>query len=237
MKKIIGLLVITILLASCKKGGDGGSNDGSGNNGATPAAATLTAPLKDEICTTGTDITDSTSSINFTWQSARNASSYELSIKNLSTQAVVTKTVQTTQTDMTLLKNAPYSWFVTSKSTKSKTTTESEVWKFYNGGNGIVTYAPYPAEVTAPLLGQHITSTNGKIKLSWKGSVAGGSIVGYNVYFGPSSSPPVFRTNIKDNFIDNVTVSSNTTYYWYIVTVDSNNNTSNSGIYNFFVGH
>lgn len=233
MKKIIGLLLITMLAASCKKGSSGGSDDG----GSTPApqAALLTAPLKDQVCTTGADITDTTSSIAFNWQSAQGANSYELTVKNLLTQAVVTKTVQGTELEVTLSKNTPYSWYVTSKANNAKATTKSEVWKFYNAGNGMVVYAPYPAEILAPTYGQHVTTTNGKIKLSWKGSVASGKIAAYSVYFGPSTNPELFRANITDSFVDDVAVSANTTYYWHVVTGDSNGNVTDSGMFNFFV--
>jgi hypothetical protein len=226
MKQIIGLLIIAFFIAGCKKGGGSGSNS-------TPGAASLLTPLKDQACTTGTVISDTESDVSFTWGAGQNATSYDVSIKNLLTQAIITKQVQGTQVTATLLRNTPYSWYVTSKTSKSSTKTD--VWKFYNAGAGIVTYAPFPAEIVAPVLGQIVTTSAGKINLSWKGSATSGTIVGYNVYFGPSSSPDLFKTMMTDNFINNVTVSANTTYYWHVVTVDSNGNVADSGLYNFFV--
>lgn len=221
-------MVLTILAAGCKKSGSGSSP--------APGAATLLLPLKDQVCTTGTTVTDSTSTINFSWQQTQDANNYELTVKNLNSQAVITKTLSGTQQAITLSKNTPYSWYITSKSNNTQVTTKSAVWKFYNAGNGVVSYAPYPAEIVAPLLGKHVTSTNGKINLSWKGSVpSGAKIVSYSVYFGPANNPALFRQNIKDEFVNDVVVSAATTYYWHVVTVDSNNNIADSGMYNFYV--
>jgi fibronectin type 3 domain-containing protein len=229
MKKIIGLLILTSLVIGCKK-----SESGPGS-GHPPGAAALLTPANNEICTTGTVVSDSVSNISFTWNGGQDADSYTITVKNLLTQVLTTKDVSGTEATVGLSRNTPYSWHVTSKESKNSSSTDSEVWKFYNAGSGIVTYAPFPAEIVAPVLGQIITTANGKINLSWKGSVASGTLVGYNVFFGPSNDPAIFKANVTDNFLNDITVSANTTYYWHITTIDSNGNSSDSGLYNFFI--
>ncbi|WP_214071204.1 hypothetical protein [Mucilaginibacter sp. dw_454] len=235
MKKIIGLLLITAMIAGCKKSTTnpgGGNGSGTGNG---PGAATLLTPAKDEICTTGSVVSDTVSTISFTWNAVAKANTYDLTITNLLTQKATTQTISSTQATANLSRNTPYSWYVTSKISGKSGSSKSDVWKFYNAGSGIVTYAPYPAQIVAPTYGQIMTNAGGKVSLKWTGSVASGKLVGYNVYFGPSNNPDLFRANITDNFLNDISVSANTTYYWHIITVDSNGNSSDSGLYNFFV--
>lgn len=226
IKRIIGLALLVLITACSKKASD---------PELAPGTANLVAPIKDQICTTGTVVSSIQSTISFSWSKAENADSYEVTVKNLLTQTETKQSATGTQTTVTLARNTPYSWYVTSKSQSSSTTTKSDVWKFYNSGAGIVTYAPYPADLLAPTFGQIITPTNGKINLSWKGSSVDNNIVSYNVYFGPSKTPDLFKLQTKDSFVNDISVSANTTYYWTIISIDSNGNISASPTYNFFV--
>ena|ERR1700744_5415089 len=224
IKRIVGLLLITFIMACSKQ-----------EQGPSPGTFTLTNPLKDQVCTSGKVISATQSKVSFVWNKAANANSYDLTITNLLTQTAATQTVTSTSDTVTLLQNTPYSWYVTAKAPKTTAVTKSDVWKFYSAGSGIVTYAPFPAAITAPTLGQIVTSSGGNINLTWTGSSVSNNIVGYYVYFGPTNNPGLFKSNVTDSFVNNVSVSANTTYYWHIITVDANGNISDSGISNFFV--
>ncbi|MBD1394154.1 hypothetical protein [Mucilaginibacter glaciei] len=226
MKRIY-IIALVFIFAACGKGGN--------NSAPAPGKATLVAPLKDLTCNTGVILSATESSVAFSWNPAENTESYDLTIKNLLTQKDIVQNTPTPNATVTLLRNTPYSWSVTAKSSKSDTKTDSEVWKFYNAGAGITTYAPFPAELLTPTFGQVLPSGTTKINLTWKGSAVDNNITGYIVYFGPNSNPDVFRQRVTDSFVNDVTVSANTTYYWRIVTVDANNNISDSGTGNFFV--
>jgi hypothetical protein len=223
-KQIAGLLLFVICLGC-----------GKSNEPQPPGAATLTAPAQNLVCTTGRLLTAGQTKIGFSWSAATNATSYDLTITNLLTQASSTQNVTTTIDSVTLFQNTPYSWSVTAKATRTSATTKSDVWKFYSAGNGVVTYPPYPATIISPTLGQIVTATGGLINLTWAGSSASGNITAYNLYFGPSNNPSLFKSNMTDSFLKNVSVSSGTTYYWHIATIDSNGNISDSGVFNFFV--
>ncbi|WP_439695341.1 hypothetical protein ACFGVS_20190 [Mucilaginibacter sp. AW1-7] len=201
----------------------------------TPGKATLTLPKQNEACTSGTIISATQSSVLFTWGTSNNADSYDLNLKNLLTGATTSQTTSTTQLQITLFRNTPYSWYIVSKSSKSATTVQSDTWKFYNAGAGTVSYAPYPADVVAPAIGQNVAAPTGTVNLSWKGSSVGGNITGYDVYFGTGTSPGVLKSNVIDNFYNNVSVISGLQYYWKIVTKDVNGNTSDSGLFQFKV--
>jgi hypothetical protein len=203
---------------------------------AAPAAAVLSSPSQNEACTTGTVTSATQSNITFTWAASANTDSYQLTLKNLLTSATTTQNTSATKLTVSLLRNTPYSWLITSLSTKTSATAQSDVWKFYNAGPGVVTYAPFPAEIVSPTFGQDITATAGAINLKWTGSsVNPGTIVNYDVYFGTTATPPVFKSAVTDSFVNNVAVTSGSTYYWKIITRDIAGNTSDSGLFQFTI--
>jgi len=203
---------------------------------ASPAAALLSSPSQNEVCTTGTVISATESSITFTWGASANTDSYQLTLKNLLTSTTTTKNTPATTLMLTLLRNTPYSWSITSISSKTSATAQSAIWKFYNAGPGVVTYAPFPAEIISPTFGQDITATSGTVNLKWAGSsVNPGTIANYDIYFGTTATPPVFKSGITSSFVNNVTVTSKITYYWKIITRDIEGNTSDSGLSQFTV--
>ncbi|BAU52454.1 hypothetical protein [Mucilaginibacter gotjawali] len=229
MKRALVIISAIFILTGC---------GGKKNNPApaAPSAAVLSLPSQNEVCTTGTIISATASSITFTWNASANTDSYALTLKNLLTLATTTQNTSATKLTLTLLRNTPYSWSVTSLSSKTSTTAQSDVWKFYNAGPGVVTYAPFPAEIVSPTFGQLVTANAGTVNLKWTGSsVNPGTIVNYDVYFGTTAMPPVLKSAVTGSFINNVAVVSKTTYYWKIITRDIQGNTSDSGIFQFTV--
>lgn len=224
MKNRIFLLLV-IVLASCAKKDPATS----------PEKAALVFPAQNAACTSGTVLSNTQSTIVFSWNSTANTDSYELDIKNLLTGTTSTQTSTTNQLSVTLLRNTPYSWFVISKSNSSATTTQSDTWKFYNAGQGVVSYAPFPATITAPTFGQNINASTGVVNLNWSGSDVDGDIAGYDVYFDTKATPALFKSGVTDMYLNNVIVISNTTYYWKVVTKDLQGNTSDSGVFQFKV--
>ncbi|QEM10129.1 hypothetical protein [Mucilaginibacter rubeus] len=226
MKQRIFIILSIVILAAC----------GSKKND--PIAPTLGKPVlltpaQNEVCTQGSVISTSQSTVTLKWSAAANATSYEVNIKNLSDGTSATQTTANTQFDATLKRNTPYSWWVTSKAASSTITPQSDTWKFYNSGPSVINYAPFPAEILAPTMNQVIKATNGKITLSWNGSDVDNDIVNYDVYLSDSASPILLQAKVSDSNLKDVAVSAAKTYYWKVVTRDSNGNTSVSDIYQF----
>ena len=227
MRNILFLLSVIILATSCGK-------DPSEKPVPQPPVvklptkSVLTFPVQNEACSEGTIVSTAESKILFKWNSSTNTESYDLNIKNLTTGVIINKSTTSTELEVTLSRNTPYSWHVVSRSGKTTETATSDVWKFYNSGPGTVTYAPFPAEITSPVMGQSVTATNGFITLDWAGSDVDGDIVGYDVYFGKSNTPELLKNNLAESVLNGVSVASNTTYYWKIITKDSKGNTSHS---------
>jgi hypothetical protein len=116
MKKLLYVpLVFIILLCGC------GKKDVSNitPTGLTLLPSTLAFPAQNSLCISGTVISAGQSSIAFKWTAAENTDGYDITITNLLTSAITTQTVNQPQADVVLLRNTPYSWFITSKSTKT----------------------------------------------------------------------------------------------------------------------
>lgn len=231
-KPLINLFftIINILLFyRCSSGG----NDP--NSGPTvvdpPGVANLIFPNQNSECTEGTNITNSESDVTFDWEDATNANSYELYLKNLNTQNTSSYNSSVSELTLTILRGTPYSWYVVSRNTGTQTS-QSTTWKFYNVGDAISSYAPFPAEIVSPEMGSSLSSSTNSIILEWKGSDIDNDIESYEVLYGTASTPTnSIGTTSETNL--SVNTSSGNTYYWRIITYDSQNNNSESEIFQF----
>ena len=223
--KITGILIFVLIVCGCSK-----KSGPPPVKALPPEAAQLSAPDNNQPCITGTSVSDTTNSVTFSWQNAANADEYEIDVTNLLNNATLTKNTTNNFIDIVLLKSTPYSWQVVSKSTEATQTAKSDTWKFYNSGPAQTTFAPFPAELTAPLLGQQFQGQT-SITLKWVGSAIENNISGYDVYWGKSSSPPFYQSTSGESIT--VKVTGNTIYYWQVITKDKSGNSSSSQIYKF----
>ena len=223
IKKYLVISLGALILLGCKKKPDPVLN---------PTKTVLILPAMDELCTSGTVISAAKSTVTFNWNVSQNTDSYEINIKNLINGQIITQNTPKTSIGIELDRNTPYSWTVKSMSSSSSITEQSERWKFYNSGPGIVSYAPFPAEIIAPVMGQNVSISTEKVKLEWKGSDVDQDIKSYDVYFG-TSAPVLIKQDVTDSFLADVSILANTQYFWKIVTKDHKGNTSDSGVYQF----
>ena len=231
MKKDILLIAAVFVLASC-----GGKKNNPPPTVPVPAKAALTFPSNNALCTTGTVVSDSISTITFTWKTAANTDHYDLYLQNLLDKSSKTYSATDNQLALNIKRNTPFSWYIVSRSSSTTVTAQSDTWKFYNAGKGEIAYPPYPATLTSPAFAQAVTATSGKVNLTWQGqSVLAGTIENYDVYFGTAKNPPLLKDKITDSFLNNVTVTSGQTYYWKVVTNDFIGNSSESAVYQFSV--
>jgi hypothetical protein len=222
--------------------GGGGGEDGGGDTGGggdvvnPPAKSTLTAPANNKTCETGTSISSTQSDVDFTWSASADTDSYDMKVTNLNTNVVTNKTgLTTTSTKVTLEKGVPYSWNITSKSTKSSVATASDTWKFYLAGTGVSNYAPFPADLKTPTSGSTVTRTDGKVTFTWDGSDPdSGDTLTYTLYVDTTDgkqTPPTAQTGVSVLTLD-VALDAASTYYWRVKSSDGTNS-SYSTIYSF----
>lgn len=231
MKKLYFLFAFIITLAvSCGGGDDGGSVD----NTQPPENASLLFPVNNEECTQGVEVNETHTAVTFQWQEGAHANYYQLVIKNLLSGAVVKYTVPATAYEARLEKDTPYSWYVVSRRDGAQLSAQSETWKFYNAGSGMVSHPPFPAEGITPGSGANINTTT--VTLEWEGSDVDNDIVHYEVYLDTASPPSVLlESGLTGASINDIPVLSGATYYWQVITFDAEGNTSQSEIFQFKV--
>jgi len=197
-------------------------------------APTLYFPNNNEACLDGLVVNDTQSTISFSWLASINASSYKLTVKNLSTQSKEEYTSSTTSKDITLNSSEPYSWFVSALA-GAAAPVDSATWKFYLAGTQLVNYAPFPAEILSPRSNATITAIDGFVSVKWNCTDVDDDLLSYEVFMDSVDA----TTSIKK--IDHISTTTETTleaqdkttYYWKIVAEDANGNKSSSGVYSF----
>jgi len=226
MKKIYALLAFAAIAVSC------GDSDESGSGGA-PDAAVLIAPIDNSECLTGTPVSSTQSKITFEWNPSENATDYKLYVKNLVTNSSVQYNAGSALTyDVTLEKGTPYSWYVSARK-ESGAASSSDTWQFYNAGDSVTNYAPFPAQVILPAMSSVISGT--QTTLEWEGSDVENNIRDYKIYFGTSANPTALLATVTQPQLPNVAVTPGQTYYWNVVTTDQTGNSSTSQVFQFKV--
>ena len=235
--------LFALILISC--GGGGGDDTGGGGGGGgggpvdpptPPGKSTLVAPANNKTCETGTSVSDTQSTVAFSWNASASTNTYDVRITNLNTSTATNKNgVASTSTTATLDKGVPYSWKVTSKNTQTTTTTGSDTWKFYLAGDGVVNYAPFPAELKTPASGSTVTLSDGKATFTWEGTDPDSAdTLSYTVYVDTTDgkqTPTTALTDLSAQTAD-VELEAATTYYWRVKTSDGTN-ASYSIVYSF----
>jgi len=223
--KIIAFALSVFLLA-CSKDDNEGSGSGS------VAAASLVSPENNTECNTGSPISATETSVTFQWNAVEGATGYFVYLKNLNTPNAIQYNAGTNNSlAITLLKGTLYSWYVVANANGS--TAQSETWKFYNAGEGVSNYAPFPADVVTPVMSSSITGS--LVTLEWTASDLDNDIVEYKVYMDSNSNPSTLKATVATKKVENVAVTANTTYYWKVDTKDSAGNISHSQVFQFKV--
>ena len=220
--KFFSFLLALILVISCE-----GKEDNE-LDATDPGKATLITPENNKTCETGSSISETQSQIEFTWTATLNTDSYDLAVTDLNTISTINKTGLTSAASLADLdKGVPYSWYVISKNSASSKTTNSDTWKFYVAGKGIVNYAPFTAELKTPKSGATVARDGfGKVKFTWDGSDPdAGDTLKYTLYVDKidgKQTPPSSQTDIDGETLE-VELEATTAYYWRVKTSDGVN--------------
>lgn len=220
-------LSILAILVSC--GGDDGPPPA-------PVGAQLVFPEENSECTTGTSVNETLSQVTFRWLASNNTESYTLSVVNLDTNVPQTISTAATSASLSIAKGTPFSWSVTSRSTRSDQVAVSETWLFYNAGSE-TTYPPFPAQLVSPVLGSTVQKDlANEVVLEWQGADVDNDIASFEVFFSTDNPPESFvGTTNAPRMEFPVSVESATVYYWKVITTDEEGNTSDSGVFEFKV--
>lgn len=224
------LLALLIVIAGCGKKSDNPIVKPDDK----PAGPLLITPAPNEICTSGTILSDTTAAITFKWGAVSNVSSYRFYVQDLFHESGIMKILNTNSFTITLKRNKPYSWTVVAVNKIGEG--QSEERRFYLAGKGVTTYAPFPAQLLSPYQGESLVTSFPTVAVSWKGSSVSNNIVDFDLYFGNVNDPPLFKSDLPFNaniVYYPVPVENGKTYFWRVVTKDANGNTSTSPLFQF----
>ena len=197
-----------------------------------PAPAVLVFPKNNQECNQGVPVPLTNKTIvTFTWENDLSTTFYTVVLKDLSTQTESEFIANSNELTINLEKATPYSWYVISYNALDLETVQSEVWKFYNAGDVITSYAPFPADAVYPEMSK-VYKDLSSVRLEWNGLDIDNDIMSYDVYFDTVKPPLAHLGNTTENIM-NVDVVAGNIYYWRIITNDSNDNTSQSEIFEF----
>jgi len=224
------IISICIIFLSCGKG----SNQDVPENAVT-GKTTLSAPTNNECLQVEAQL-DNTGIVTFSWENAPHAKIYQLVVNNLVNGEQSTLKTENAVQKISLSRDFPYTWYVVAYGQNPKDSTISETNKFYLAGEVPGYSTPFPADSLIPSMGTIVLPEHGQISLGWKGQDVDKDIVGYDVYLGENSrSLKLLKENVAMTYVENVEVQTGNVYYWKIITKDSKGNSSDSGIYQFFV--
>ncbi|GGG42431.1 hypothetical protein GCM10011414_09990 [Croceivirga lutea] len=231
MKQTLTLLAILFLAFSCGKDTDFSDKVQS----TIPEQVQLVFPEENEVCTTGIIISDTESEVAFDWTDATNTSIYRVTLTNLNSSQQDTFEATESNLPIRLLRGTPYSWKVTTILENSEETTDSDTEFFYNAGDGVTNYIPFPASEPSPENGASYSSAVTAVNFSWVGSDLDNDIISYDFYFGLTMEPELLEADLESNILNNVVVNSGNRYYWQVVTKDELGNQSTSDLFYFDV--
>ncbi len=220
-------MVLTALLVNC-------SNENEGNEevvqGVPPESATLVFPVNGEECLEGDVLSSSKSRLVFEWDTSTNTDRYTLVINNLNSGEVTETNTLENSIGVVLDRNTPYEWYVLSKSDHVDGLASSDKWRFYNAGEGVINYAPFPADIVEPKMGSTAT---GPVTLRWVGKDVDSEILFFKVFLSTENPPNTFIGTTSNQAIELSNLEADSIYFWKVVSEDDKGSTSASPIFEF----
>lgn len=224
------ILLSLFLMAACSGGSDGP---------APPEAPILSFPENNTECLEGTisSANPNLSDVVFRWEPARNAASYRITVKNLISGLILSESTTATSISLSILRGAPFSWSITAVGEDPNNVATSATWKFFNAGDGVVSFAPFPADLIYPASGASLNlGQDQSLELRWASSDIDGDISGYEVYLD-TRNPPVTIAGTTST-LGRLTVTglnAGTVYYWKVITFDRAGNAAQSEVSQFVI--
>ena len=219
MIKKCKILFVVILIFSCKE------------SIPDPEQVTLINPENNNTCLYSNSNSNS-GVVEFSWTESKHTDNYDLIVENQITNLKNSTATNLTSAKVTLIRGAPYSWYVVSKSESSENIALSETRNFYLEGPSQLTYIPFPAKLISPLNESIINSAN-IVTFQWEGSDLDGDIENYDLIIENTSNGEEIKYEkiLGQNF--EVELQKGNIYLWKIVTRDKEKNISLSVTYNF----
>lgn len=222
LKNILGVLFL-VAITACDKEDDNIVEE----EAKVPGEVLLIAPLKNQTCEEGIDVSDEVSKITFEWNTAENSEMYDLIITDSQSGTAVAhfKNLNATSRSVDLVKDRSYTWEVISKNSETTETGGSESWNFYLVGDPQSNYAPFPAEIIKPEPSSEVELSDGKFILEWSGADPDANALTYTIYLDKvdgKQEPKEDLQNLSETSVE-VQLDANETYFWRVKSFDGQN--------------
>jgi len=196
-----------------------------------PERVTLINPEDNNTCLYSNSNSNS-GDVEFSWTESKHTDNYDLIVENQITNLKNSTATNLTSAKVTLIRGAPYSWYVVSKSESSENIALSETRNFYLEGPSQLTHTPFPAKLISPLNESIINSAN-IVTFQWEGSDLDGDIENYDLIIENTSNGEEIKYEkiLGQNF--EVELQKGNIYLWKIITRDKEKNISSSVTSNF----
>ena len=158
--------------------------------------------------------TNQATSLNLQWNAAARASTYDVYFGTSSSPLLYQSGV--TNTSLTVSapnNNTTYYWNVVAKNSAGSSLASS-TWWFVTAPAPVA--ASDPPTLFAPANGATNQATS--LSLQWNAPARAST---YDVYFGTSSSPPLYQSGVINTSLTVSAPNNNTTYYWNVVAKNS----------------
>ena len=200
-----------------------------------PLPVVLIFPEDNTECNEGEIESDTNSKVTFEWTISANTDNYEIQIRNLNTNQIITKVANTNSVTVSILRGTPFEWNVISKANNVASTAASAKWQFFNAGTGIENHAPFPASLTSPKNQEVVDSYTASLYLKWNSNDLDNDVLEFEVFFGTDEvfENPVAITSDKEYFFGSSSIVKGDVYYWKIKSIDSKGNSSMSQVFSF----
>ena len=215
MKKLLYILVFSVIYASCSSGS---SDDSGTNSDSTPTAPILVFPAQDQLCIDNT--------LNFTWNASTNADgssviyTFEIAKDNQFSNIVTSEVLTKLSKIVTLDKGVAYYWRVKAKSSKNIESDYSATSKFYTEEVPNSNHLPFAPAIINPTLGQNLDNLS-TVNLEWIASDVDNDPLKYDVYFGKDKDALALVAPDSNNTSFEATLDTpQTIYYWKVVVKD-----------------
>lgn len=233
MKKILYIIVLSVLVLSC---GGGGDDDPAPTPTPTPtvnkapSTPTQSAPTNNQLCIDNM--------VTFQWNASTDpegdAITYELQIAtdNQFSQNLQTRTSSSTSTSVSLEKGVAYYWRIRSDDARNNSSAFSSTYSFYTEGEGESNHLPFSPAIVKPEINSLIQDAS--TTLEWTASdVDTNDNLTFDIYFD-TVNPPV--TKVSENQSESSytqALESSKNYYWKVVVKDDKGGTTIGQIWSF----
>ncbi|MEO2061855.1 MAG: fibronectin type III domain-containing protein [Christiangramia sp.] len=226
MRRIIILLIALFLIVSCTTDPDTPPDVSQENK--PPSVPKLNSPEANLFCTDN--------ELDFKWSASTDPDgdpvTYQIQVSNDSdfSNMYYTDEVSTTNSNQVLEKGKNYYWHVRAKDDKGNFSAYSEMRNLYTEGESVTNSLPAIPELINPT--QNVVSRS-EVNLKWKTSDADDDILTYDLYFGTSNNPELYKENLADPSYILTNLQSDTSYFWRITVKDSKGGVTVGQIWTF----